>query len=135
MDYWETKLRAEASLLPSLGFFKPSFMSLKFPHKLWTSTGNKIYEVSKARIQLLFLSSQYPCGKLTWHWSASNPEGFCTFPQCFEAKVLESPEHVLLNCPAYFDARSRMVDMFLGAQHPATSDLVRSFLISSTISE
>ena len=32
VDYWETKLRGEASFLPSLKYFKPVFMSLCKPH-------------------------------------------------------------------------------------------------------
>ena len=62
MDYWETKLCLRSSFLPSLAYFQPEYMSLASPHRLWTSSGHNTYEVGKARIQLLFLSSQYPCG-------------------------------------------------------------------------
>ena len=55
IDTWEQKLRGEASLLPSLTYFKPQFMSLTSPHKLLLTAGPKSYEVCKARIQLLFL--------------------------------------------------------------------------------
>ena len=59
IDYWEVKLRSEASFLSSLPYFKPQFLSLSSPHKLLVSAGHKSYEVAKARIQLLFVSSQY----------------------------------------------------------------------------
>ena len=72
LDFWERKLRLEASFLPSLAHFKPEFHSLKSPHRLWTTAGEKPYEVAKARIQLLFLCSQYPCGSRTRHWSAES---------------------------------------------------------------
>ena len=60
-DHWEVRLRSEAAFLPSLEYFLPQFHSLSTTHPLWTSAGCKPYEVSKARIQLLFLGSQYPC--------------------------------------------------------------------------
>ena len=50
VDYWENKLRLEASFLPSLPFFKPEYMSLTKTHLLWTTAGANTYEVSKARI-------------------------------------------------------------------------------------
>ena len=99
-DYWEKKLRAEAALLPSLKYFNPQFMSLSRPHKLWTTAGNNPFEVAKARVQLLFLSNQYPCAKVSRHWSAENPEGLCTYPLCHAQRLVESREHILLYCPA-----------------------------------
>jgi hypothetical protein len=56
VDYWETKLRGEASLLSSLVYFKPEFMSLTKPHPIWTTAGSNPYEVSKAIQQARFLS-------------------------------------------------------------------------------
>ena len=53
-----------------------------FPHRLWVSADRNTYEVAKARIQLLFLSSQYPCAKLTRHRSHENPLGLCTNDLC-----------------------------------------------------
>ena len=96
IDYWEKKLRDEAYLLPSLRYFHPQYMSLSKTHRLWTTSRQKPYEVSKARIQLLFLGSLYRCGQLTRHWSASNPLGFCSFTPCSKYNIVESPEHVLL---------------------------------------
>ena len=99
-DYWDTKLRMEASFLPSLPYFCPEFLSLTSTHRLWTSAVNNSYELAKSRIQLLFLCSQYPCAKLTRHWSSDNSLGLCSFPSCRENNIVESPGHVLLHCPA-----------------------------------
>ena len=56
MDYWEVKLRQEASLLPSLKNFKPEFHSLSNSHPILWTAGTNPYEVSKALIQLKMLS-------------------------------------------------------------------------------
>ena len=131
-DYWEVKFRSESSVLPSLPYFHPEFLSLRAPHRLWTTAGRKPYEVAKARIQLLFLSSQYPCGKLTKNWSLTNPEGFCTFEDCLNSSQLESPEHILMNCPAYSTVRTKMISMCLNVKHPITKSLVTRILLTNS---
>ena len=83
-------------LLPSLYYFHPEFLSLSTPHKLLSTAGFKSYEVVKARVQLQFLSGQYPSAKFARHWSLNNPRGYCTFPNCWNTETLESPEHILL---------------------------------------
>ena len=131
VDFWETKLRNEASFLPSfLPCFQPHFSSLSTPHRLLTTAGHKAYEIAKARIQLLFLSSQYRCGRLTRHWSSTNPEGYCTFPSCFERELVESNEHILLYCPAYITSRQKMVSLAMKLANPDSRFLATSFLFS-----
>ena len=56
VSYWEVKLNDDASLLHSLKYFKPEYMSLTKPHPLLTSPGASPYE---ARVQTLFLSGRY----------------------------------------------------------------------------
>ena len=131
-DYWETKLRLEASFLPSLPYFCPEFLSLTSTHRLWTSAGNKSYEVAKARIQLLFLCSQYPCAKLTRHWSSDNSLGLCSFPSCRENNIVESPEHVLLHCPAYILTRQRMFSMCFKLPNKVSLTLIANILYKSS---
>ena len=123
-DYWENKLRMEASFLPSLEYFHPEFMSLSIPHKLLTSAGSKSYEVAKARIQLLCLANQYPSSKNTRHWSTQNPDGLCSFPVCQEQKLVESSEHILLCCTA------KLYSMCLGVRNPYTYQLITRILFS-----
>ena len=131
LDYWETKFRAEASFLPSLVYFHPQYLSLKTTHRLWTAAGPKSYEVAKARIQLLFLSSQYPCAKFVRHWTPDNPKGLCSFLTCKQSQVVESPEHVLLNCPAYTSTRDNMISLCLKTKQPKIHSLVTSLLLSN----
>ena len=63
-DYWEINLRHSASLLPSLKYFHPQFMSLTQTHPMFTSCGSNSYEVSKAIIQAKMLSGRYRTDKL-----------------------------------------------------------------------
>ena len=132
LDFWELKLRSEASFLPSLPYFQPEFLSLTSPHRLWSSAGQNLYEVSKAKIQLLFLSSQYPCGERTRHWSVDNPDGLCSYERCKEAQLVESPEHILLKCPAYSNTRLRLISSFLSTLSPHAHSLFVKFLFTST---
>ena len=88
-------MRSEASFLPSLAYFHPQFMTLASPHRIWSTAGSNTYEVAKARVQLLFLSSQYPCAKLTRHWSKDNPLGLCSFPACKEKHRGVSRAHLV----------------------------------------
>ena len=132
LDYWEDRLRREASFLPSLEYLHPQFLSLKTPHMLLTSAGNKPYEVAKARIQLLFLSNQYPCGSYTRHWTPENRDGLCTFLQCREAKAQESPEHILLKCPEWSLTREKMYLPCLSMQSPIFRHSVTSILFSGS---
>ena len=133
LDFWEKKLRDEGCLLPSLTYFNPNFMSLTNPHKIWTPAGNKPYEVAKARIQLLFLSSQYPCAKLTRHWSVENPQGICTFPLCQDHNLVESPEHILIHCPAYISTRLSMVLLCYKQKDPISHFLISKLLFTSNM--
>ena len=132
IDYWEQRLRSEASFLPSLTYFHPQFLSLTTPHKLWSTAGQNIYEVSKAKIQLLFLSSQYPCAKRTRHWSPDNPDGICSVTTCKEDKQVESPEHLLLKCPAYSSTRLQLISLGMKTRNPEAHQLFVKFLFSNT---
>ena len=107
-------------------------MSLTTTHRLWTTAGPKPYEVAKARIQLLFLTSQYRCGELTKHWSLSNPEGLCSFPFCSVNRLVESPEHILLQCPAYSTTRHDMISLCLNTRNPISHCLAIKYVLSNS---
>ena len=81
IDFWERKLRLDASLLPSLQFFKPQFLSLCRPHPIWSSAGSNPYEVKKACAQARMLSGRYRTCWLSRHWSGDS-SGSCTLPAC-----------------------------------------------------
>ena len=131
LDYWEKKFRTEVSFLPSLRYFHPNFLSLSTPHRLWRCAGTNIYEVYKARFQLLFLSRQYPCGERTRHWSADNKDGLCSHPPCSEMRIVESPEHILLTCSAYHHTRLNLISAALCTRNSASHELFLHHLFSS----
>ena len=132
IDYWENKLRQEASLLPSLRYFQPEYCSLTRPHPiLWTAGANP-YEVAKAIVQCRMLSGRYPTGMLTRHWS-TNRQGWCLQKSC--SQVEESLEHILLWCPAYNQTRDRLINLWLGNPNPLITGINYSILNSSEASK
>ena len=132
LDHWEKRLRLEATLLPSLIYFDPRYMSLSVPHRVWTTAGGNPHEVAKARIQLLFLASQYPCGKLTRHWSKEDSLGLCSYEPCHTQMLVESPEHILLACPAYRKTRVNLISSCLKVTNPVSHSLVLGFILSNS---
>ena len=76
LDYWQSKLRAEAAPLLSLRYFKPEFMSLSSPHPLWSSCGDNSYELNKACTQAKYLSGRFRTDKLLSSFSGENSP-FC----------------------------------------------------------
>ena len=106
LDWWQTNLRGVAQHLDSLEFFKPSFMSLSTPHPIWTTAGSP-FEVSKAVITARMLSGRYRTDKLMSNWSNSNPAGLCRLPGC--EGQLGTLHHILLECPALSEARTRAI--------------------------
>ena len=109
LSYWETKLRGEASLLPSLQNFKPEFMSLKTPHLIWRTVGSNPYEVSKAIQQARFLSGRYRSSYLERHFS-KNREGFCN--SCNSGEF-ETIEHIFISCNAYTETKQKLYRLWL----------------------
>ena len=128
MDFWETKLRGEASLLPSLQYFQPNFMSLSTPHPVWATAGSNPYEISKAIQQARFISGRYRTQLLAKHWS-SNTEGFCLASSCFEQE--ETVEHILLHCKAYTEHKKGLYSLWLSAKNLA----VRALMLKAFSSE
>ena len=108
-DFFEKKLRSEAGVLPSLEFFRPSFMSLSKPHPLWLNAGSP-FEVSKAVIVARMLSGRYRTDMLSRHCVKDNPHGFCRLPGC--SNQLGSLQHILLSCPALVECRAGMIKMW-----------------------
>jgi hypothetical protein len=107
ISWWETRLRGEASLLTSLTYFNPSFMSLNTPHSVW-SMAETPFEVSKACTVASMLSGRYVTDHRARHWTQSNPEGLCLL--CLIKGFPETPgtlEHLLLRCPALASARTQ----------------------------
>ena len=113
-DYWEQKLRMEASILSSLTYFRPAYHSLSRPHPILWTPGANPYEVGKAVIQLRMLSGRYRTAMLTRHWSPSR-RGTCPVPSC---KEFETLEHLLIFCPYYEQTRERLKKLWLSTPNP-----------------
>ena len=76
ISWWEHRLRGEASLLSSLTYFKPCYMSLSKTHPLWTMAESP-FEVKKACTVASMLSGRYITDHRARHWSSANPSGLC----------------------------------------------------------
>jgi hypothetical protein len=81
LDWWHTKLRAEAAPLDSLSLFRADFMSLSSPHPIWKSAGCSPHEVKKATVQARMLGGRYRTCWLRRHWSGDQ-SGSCRIPGC-----------------------------------------------------
>ena len=91
IDYWETKLRTDAALLPSLQYFKPQFMSLDCPHPIYQTCGSNSYEICKAIVQAKMVSGRYRTDRLVRHFYPDS-DGNCSI--CPE-NVPGTIEHIL----------------------------------------
>ena len=127
LNFWENKLRGEASVLPSLVNFRPFFMSLNKPHPIWTTAGRNPHEVSKAVQQARFLSGRYRTESLASHWS-QNPNGYCLSQTC--TNKVETVEHILIHCDAYNDSKAKLYSLWLSTINPVVYKLVLEALSS-----
>ena len=123
-DFWECKLRKDASSLPSLKYFRPTFMSLDKPHPLWTTAGSSPYEVNKACIQAKMMSGRYRTEKLCRFWS-NNKEGFCLSPSC--DSIPEDIEHILSSCQGLETTRQSLRSAWL--TNAATNPLIHQLIV------
>ena len=125
VDYWEQKLRHEATMLPSLEFFHPNYMSLTRTHPLWTTAGSSPTKVVMATIQAQFLSGRYRTQALCSHWSGSS--GDCQVsPDC---KTSEDISHILKYCVALSSTRKKLSTFTQSycASHPVIASLVEQY--------
>ena len=123
INFWEDKLQGEASLLQSLEYFKPNFMSLCKPHPIWNTVGSNPHEVSKAVQQARFLSGRYRTESLARHWS-KNPNGYCLLEKCRNKNMIEDTEHILVSCRAYDECKKKLYSLWLSTRNPVVHMLV-----------
>ena len=76
LDFWEKKLRFEASSMSSLLYFNPNFMSLLTPTPLWTSCSSNSIETNKCVYQSALLSGRFKTDYLSRHWDKENSDVF-----------------------------------------------------------
>ena len=108
LSYWETVLRNEALSLPSLTFFRPSFMSLSKPHPIFSSAGSSPSKVSMALIQAQMISGRYRTQRLLRHWNLKSSGSCLLTSEC--SGVLEDIQHILKICPGLLDVRQRLLN-------------------------
>ena len=60
---------------------------------------------------------------------SNNPEGLCSYQTCHDNIIVESPEHILHDCPAYSMARSNMVSLSLNVQNAVSKFIVINILV------
>ena len=121
IDYWEQKLRAEASQMTSLVHFQPRYMSLQHPHPIWSTVGSNPYEISKAIQQARLLSGRYRTQYLVSHWS-STLSGHCSAPGC--TNNLETVKHMIIDCVAYDSIRNRLEQLWKSSSEKVIYNLV-----------
>ena len=80
-EYWGSKIRAEASSLPSLSHLRPTHMSLSSPSPLLTTCESDSLEVRKMTVQVRMSSGRYRTCWLRRHWSG-DASGQCRVPGC-----------------------------------------------------
>ena len=107
IDYWESVLRAEATMLPSLSSFRPAFMSLTTPHPIWTPAGSSPACVAMATVQAVMLSGRYYTEALCSHWS-KNKTGVCLLSAMDCKDTVEDIRHILQICPALSPTRHNL---------------------------
>ena len=129
LDYWEKNLRGQASILPSLEFFNPNFMSLAKPHPIWITAHKNTQEISKAIQQSRFLSGRYRSGYMSRHWDKKNPEGFCHSDHC--QGIIEDTKHILLNCQQYAVDRSKLFHFWIENSDEIIHTLIKEALNST----
>ena len=128
INYWEMKLRDEASPLTSLRLFHPQFMALATPHHIFLSASSSPYEVVKAGVQAIFLSGRYRTERLCRFWS-KKPHGFCLLPSCADQEIHEDEEHILLSCGSLSSTRQTLSKFTLNyaKAFPHLSDILLTF--------
>ena len=126
IDYWEQKLRHEASLLKSLEFFKPEFMSLTKPHPIWSTTGPSPTKIVMASVQSLLISGRYRTESLLSHW-VPNSNGHCKLTDT--CNTTEDINHFLKICPALDIARHKLCNFTESycISHPDISNIVSKY--------
>ena len=72
LEFWHQKLSDE-SLLSSLRYLQPRYLSLSDPHPIWTSLDGNPYQAKAAHIQALFLSGRYRTERMCRHRAHFSP--------------------------------------------------------------
>ena len=131
VSYWHYELIQECKGLKSLKYFRPELYSLTKPHYMWSNTGGKPYETSKATVQARMLSGRFRSEMFCRHFNSKNREGYCTASSC--NNIPGTLEHILLTCPSLNSTREQMYSMCLEntVMFPTLHQLIIDVLASS----
>ena len=109
IDYWESKLREDASKMSSLIYFQPKFYSLKQIHPIFSSAGSNPFYVKQATIQAILLSSRFRCERVCRFWTPNNPTGLCSVKECSDQNLIGDIYHILVVCKTLQETRERLL--------------------------
>ena len=130
LDFWESKLRADAASLDSLLYFKPQFYSLSRPHPIWSSAGNNPHEAEKACCQARMISGRFRTCWLSRHWSGDST-GSCSLPTCRLNPTPGTLSHILTECIDLEPARQRVYSLWSSylKDKPSVFPIVKKYTI------
>ena len=136
-QYWLSKLRSEADLLPSLLYLNTRYLGLTKCHPIFRSCGSSPWEVEKAVTQARLLSGRYRLEALSGHWIPWNKGGLCSLPGCWNTAASHkgTVEEFLLSCPSLGPTRLSLANynrIFLCA-NPHLEDLMNKCLMLDPI--
>ena len=128
LNYWEIKLRTEASSLPSLKYFHPHFMNLTKTHPVWTSAGSCPYQVAMCTVQATMMTGRYRTELLCSKW-APNSIGSCLAPSCISESQEEDLHHILAGCESLEPTRLRLANFTAEfcLKNPIVQPLIHEF--------
>ena len=113
-------------------YFKPEYMSLQKPHRIFTSCGSNSFEVHKAFIVAKMLSGRYLTDWLQRHWTGTKT-GYCLLPGCVSHHIPGTLEHLLLFCPSLHEKRLALLNLAkkISQEHPALQAILADFSSSA----
>ena len=130
-EYWHAKFTQE-SMLPSLRFLHPNFLSLTKTHPIWSSLNGNPYQTMKAKTQARFLSGRFRTESLCRFWS-DNKEGVCLLDSCRGLYLKEDLDHILLHCAGLTETRRRLARFTADyiSDKPILKPIIAAYLCNS----
>ena len=130
-EYWHAKLTQE-SMLPSLEYLHPNFLSLTSTHPIWSSLNGNPYQTLKAKTQARFLSGRFRTESLCRFWS-DNKEGVCLIDSCRELHIIEDLDHIIIYCAGLTETRRRLARFTADyiSDKPILAPIIAAYLCNS----
>ena len=134
IQYWLSKLRQEASLLPSLKYVRVDFLSLSKCHPMFRLCSSSTWEVEKATWQGRLCSGRYKLESLTKHWQPWNLDGMCSLLGCWKTTHAHKGniENFISSCHSLSDVRGSLlaaIEAFV-SPNPSLAQIVQHCILS-----